>query len=142
MANIENAKWANAQKTLIIALVDGEETTFPPTHRFAKLIVGDPVDFEASLPTVVDIKAEANARIISLVPEWKQRNLIAQASQLSMKKASGGELTVFENEAWAAGEIIWGQVNSIRAASDELELLLEAGNIPENWRDDIHWTVA
>jgi len=74
---------------------------------------------------IVSIKTEANRRIIEIVPEWKQRNLTAQAAQMAKQVADGTPLTVEQQAAWDAGEAIWTKVAAIRAKSDELELSLD-----------------
>lgn len=86
--------------------------------------------------TILQIKSEANRRITALCPEWKQRNLLAQATQLVNK----GELnwTQEERAAWSAGEALWVQISRIRDASNTLEAM---NPIPENFTDDIYWNV-
>lgn len=67
------------------------------------------------------VKAEANRRILELLPEWKQRNLTAQAAILLEKGRANW--TSDEAQAWTDGEELWGQVNTIRAASNRIEAL-------------------
>lgn len=71
--------------------------------------------------TKKDVKDEAYRRIVTIVPEWKQRNLLAQAARLAKKGESNW--TTEEQAAWDAGEAIWNQVKAIREASDTLEVL-------------------
>ncbi|ASM72501.1 MULTISPECIES: hypothetical protein [Roseobacteraceae] len=80
------------------------------------------------------IKAEAARRILAICPEWKQRNLTAQAAILAEKGRS--QWTAGELDAWTAGAALWAQVAAIRAASDTLEA---TDPIPDDITDDTHW---
>ena len=87
------------------------------------------------------IKQEAGRRIVAIIPEWKQRNLTAQAAQLAEKGRANW--TVEELATWDAGQAIWDQVAAIRATSDALELALDAMTL-EQMREfdttaDEHW---
>lgn len=87
-------------------------------------IVRDKTSEELAADTaakVEAVKAEAYRRIIALCPEWKQRNLTAQAAQLAKKGEANW--TQAEADAWAAGEALWTQIAAIRAASDTIEAL-------------------
>lgn len=85
-------------------------------------------------PTENDVKAESMRRILSTAPEWKQRNLIAQAAILAKKGEANW--TSAEQTAWNAGEAIWTQIAAIRTASDVLEAI---DQIPSDYTDDKHW---
>jgi len=80
------------------------------------------------------VKAEAYRRIIAICPEWKQRNLTAQAAQLAKKGETNW--TPEEAAAWAAGEAIWNQIAAIRAASDVIEAM---DPIPVAFMDEMYW---
>ena len=80
------------------------------------------------------IKGEAYRRIVALCPEWKQRNLTAQAAILAKKGEANW--TPEEAAAWAAGEAIWTQIAAIRAASDELEAM---DPMPADFKDEQYW---
>lgn len=85
--------------------------------------------------TIIDeVKAEAARRILEICPEWKQRNLTAQAAILAKK----GEANWSPEEAaaWSAGEQIWAQIALIRAKSDALEAMSE---IPADFKNDSYW---
>jgi len=71
--------------------------------------------------TPEQVKAEAYQIIIAICPEWKQRNLTAQASILAEKGRANW--TADELTAWNAGEAIWQQIAAVRARSDELEAM-------------------
>jgi len=85
--------------------------------------------------TAQQIKDEAYRRIITICPEWKQRNLTAQASILAEK--GRGNWTTEELAAWEAGEAIWSEIADIRAKSDEIELM---DPIPQDYTEDKWWT--
>lgn len=69
--------------------------------------------------TIADVKAEAYRRIVAICPEWKQRNLTAQVTQLLRKGETNW--TQAETAAWDAGQAIWDQIDAIRTKSDEIE---------------------
>lgn len=84
--------------------------------------------------TVEMVKAEAYRRIVASCPEWKQRNLTAQAAQLAKKGEANW--TPEEAAAWDAGEALWSQIAAIRAASDVIEAM---DPIPANFYDLPDW---
>ena len=84
--------------------------------------------------TVDDVKAEAYRRIVEVLPEWKQRNLTAQAAVLAEKGRANWSSA--ELAAWDAGSALWAEVQSIRNASDALE---EMDEIPADYRNDSYW---
>jgi hypothetical protein len=84
--------------------------------------------------TAERVKAEAYRRIVAICPEWKQRNLTAQAAQLAKKGEANW--TPEEAAAWAAGEALWVQIAAIRAASDVIEAM---DPIPANFYDLPEW---
>jgi hypothetical protein len=83
---------------------------------------------------VARVKAEASRRILEVVPEWKQRNLTAQAAQLAEKGRANW--TAEDLAAWNAGMAIWAQVAAVRAASDAIEAMAE---IPADVADPALW---
>jgi len=85
--------------------------------------------------TAQQVKDEAYRRIVIICPEWKQRNLTAQASILAEKGRANW--TAEELAAWEAGEAIWSEIATIRAKSDELELM---DPIPQDYTEDKWWT--
>lgn len=80
------------------------------------------------------VKNEAYRRIVSIVPEWKQRNLTAQAAILADKGRANW--TTEELAAWDAGEALWARVAAIRAASNTIEAM---DPIPQDFDDDSYW---
>jgi len=85
--------------------------------------------------TAQQVKDEAYRRIIAICPEWKQRNLTAQAAILAEKGRANW--TAEELAAWEDGEAIWAQIAAVRAASDVLEAM---DPIPDDYIDDKHWS--
>ena len=86
------------------------------------------------LPTADDVRRLAGEKILSLCPEWKQRNLTARASILAAK--GRGNWTAEEQAEWEAGEAIWAQIKAIRDASNVLEAM---DPIPLDYDDPKWW---
>lgn len=78
------------------------------------------------------IKTECSRRITQLCPEWKQRNLLAQAVLLQDKGRANW--TDEDRAAWQSGRMMWGRIAALRARSDVLE-----ENPPEDPTEDAHW---
>lgn len=85
-------------------------------------------------PTVGRVKAEAHRRIVAICPEYKQRNLTAQAVLLAHKGSDAW--TSAEAQAWADGEAIWTRIEAIRAASNQIEAM---DPIPDDFTADSYW---
>ena len=84
---------------------------------------------------VRNIKAEANRRIISIAPEWHQRNMLARSVELlSIGKDAWTSEQRDENLAL---ELVWETIKMIRMKSNELELM---NPIPRDFNDDKYWT--
>jgi hypothetical protein len=83
------------------------------------------------------VKAEAYRRIVAILPEWKQRNLTAQATILAEKGRANW--TPEELAAWDAGSALWSQVAAIREASDVIEGL---DPIPSDYAADQRWVIT
>lgn len=83
---------------------------------------------------IAGIKAEASRRILEILPEWKQRNLTAQATILAEKGRANW--TAEELAAWDAGEALWMSIAAIRVASDTLEAM---DPLPTNYKDNQYW---
>lgn len=84
--------------------------------------------------TIEQVKSEAERRILALCPEWRQRNLTAQAVVLAKKGATNW--TTEEQAAWDAGEALWTQIKAIRDASDVIEAM---DPIPQDYTADGYW---
>jgi hypothetical protein len=71
---------------------------------------------------------------VTIIPEWQQRNLTAQAAQLAEKGRANW--TAEELAAWDAGQAIWDQVKAIREASNLIEAMEP---IPTDYTDNGFW---
>ena len=92
-------------------------------------------DFPPPPPPTADmVKQEASRRIITICPEWKQRNLTARAAELAIKGVTNW--TAEEQAEHAAGQAIWDQIKVVRARSDELEAM---DPIPADYSSDAYW---
>jgi hypothetical protein len=69
------------------------------------------------------IKAEAQRRIVAVMPEWKQRNATARM----VEKLAAGETGDAE---WVAGQAAWAWIKTVRQHSDDLEALVIAAPDP------------
>jgi len=68
---------------------------------------------------VSETKAEANRRIVAILPEWKQRNYTARA----VEKLAAGEVG---DDEWNAMNAAWTAIKAIRVASDGIEAEIAA----------------
>ena len=80
--------------------------------------VPDPAQQEAE--RIAAIKAEAGRRIVAIYPEWKQRNMTAEAAALIRYEAAG-TITAEQSARLDALEPSWAWIASVRAASDQAE---------------------
>jgi hypothetical protein len=80
------------------------------------------------------IKREAGRRIETLVPGWKQRNILARSLELLRK----GERNLTEGEMIEVRTIekVWAEIQRIRTVSDTLEAMTPP---PEDFADDRYW---
>lgn len=63
---------------------------------------------------IAETKAEANRRILAILPEWKQRNYTARA----VEKVAAGEVG---DDEWNAMSAAWTAIKAVRVASDAIE---------------------
>lgn len=101
---------------------------------FTQAVTAEAKAVQAETERRAAIKSEANARILTVCPQWKQLNLTAQNSALIKKGVANW--TQEEADAWAASEAVWAQIAEIRNASDALEAM---NPLPANYRDDVYW---
>lgn len=71
-------------------------------------------------------KKEAYRRIVTILPEWKQRNYTAKSVELTEKKVDGGILTQDELDELSTIKAKWVEIQQIRAASDNIEAELDS----------------
>lgn len=114
-------------------LVDGQEVEFTAAEEIAR-DAEEATEAGNQTEVISRIKAEAHRRIILIIPEWKQRNLTAQAAVLAEKGRANW--TAEELAAWDAGEAVWAQVQAVRTASDALEAI---DPIPTDITADQYW---
>jgi len=80
-----------------------------------------PVDEAAEdAARVQGIKQAASEQILAIAPEWKQRNMLARALELSDSKR-GGPLAASEAQEEADIRAVWAQIKTIRQKSDAAE---------------------
>jgi len=104
----------------------------------------EPIPEPIPEPTVEELKAshislikmEAGFRITQVIPEWKQRNLTAQATQLAEKGRNSWSPQ--ELSEWEAGVVLWNTVKDIRDKSDVLEASLDTMTLEELKSFDSH----
>lgn len=135
--DIVTAKWTK--------ITDHRGETWYRAHGESVVVdfLGDPAaqgltstEPAAPEPTASQVKAEAYRRIVTIAPEWKQRNMTAHGVALLSKLQDGGTLTAEEQAAKTANLAIWAQVEAIRARSDEIEAMTP---IPADFNDDARW---
>lgn len=112
--------------------------------RYQRLIQGDLVEKNGvvtrgwtveDIPATADmIKTEAQRRILHILPEWKQRNLIARAAELAIKGSQNW--TPDEIEEVSVGQALWDQIKYIRVKSNEIETM---NPIPVDYIHDKYW---
>ncbi len=123
------------------SITDNEDESVTCYDANGNLVAIDQAAYETALleleqVSLDEVKAEAGRRIVAICPEWRQRNLTAQATLLLRKGEANW--TPEDATAWAAGQVIWDQIAEIRARSDEIEVM---DPIPADFRDDIWWGV-
>lgn len=112
--------------------------------RLAASGIQAPAAYVAPTPTVADVRAEAQRRIIALVgardlPDClvRQLNATMRAVEITNKQALGGALTAQEMAEAAALEGLAAAIKAIRAASNVLE-----GAPPIDFKSNQHWPGA
>tara|TARA_A100000164_G_scaffold29423_1_gene22860 strand:- start:214 stop:519 length:306 start_codon:yes stop_codon:yes gene_type:complete len=98
-------------------------------NRRSVVIYIDADDAQAKLTP--NVKAECERRILELMPDWKQRNVIADLSS-----------TNADTKSAAASE--WTKVTALRTKSNEIEASIASMSDEEilnfNASDNAHWT--
>jgi hypothetical protein len=69
----------------------------------------------------IEAKVEAGKRIITILPEWKQRNLLARTAELIEEKADGGTLSSDEDTELTSMKALWIRIKAMRTASNAIE---------------------
>ncbi len=98
-------------------------------NRLSVVIYIDAADAQKQLTP--HVKAEASKRILALMPEWRQRNVIADLSSTN-------------SDTKASAETEWAKVVAIRTKSNEVEASIASMSdeqiINFNASDDAHWS--
>ena len=68
------------------------------------------------------VRTDAYNKIVSVLPEWKQRNLTARAVELLSFGVENW--TVDEQAEWDVGQALWGHIKLVRAATDSFEIAI------------------
>ena len=90
-----------------------------------------------SAPTADQVKAEAERRILAIVPEWKQRNMITFGVEAIRDHGSDASSWPVELQAMnTTVQDIWNRIKTIRTRSDEIETMKP---IPADFMDDKYW---
>ena len=76
-------------------------------------------DFGHVATKIAETKAEAGRRILTILPDWKQRNYTARA----IEKVASGEVG---DDEWNEMQAVWRKVNAVRTASDVIEAEISA----------------
>jgi hypothetical protein len=86
---------------------------------------------EAQTLLTPHVKAECERRILEIMPEWRQRNTIA-------------DLSSDNADTKAAAVTAWAAVTAIRTKSDEIEASIASMSDEQilnfDARDDAHWS--
>lgn len=85
---------------------------------------------------ITNIKIKAGALIVSVFPEWKQRNAIARSVDLVY---TNGAITDPEYQELQDLQDIWAWVTSVRTHSGTLEAAVLASNDPSSINIDAGW---
>ncbi len=74
------------------------------------------------------VKSVARRKILAILPEHAQRNLIARAVEIAARQGGSppDQYPEPERSEWSAGEALWARVKALRAASDRLEAVIAA----------------
>lgn len=128
--DIQTIKYGNAEKTIIevVTLDHGSAFMQYPLGIHAHpavtewLEAGNTIDpmyneIELNEARIAAIKEEAGKRINEILPEMKQRNLLARMIELSNKDT----LTDDEQAEADAAQAVWDAINDIRETSNTAE---------------------
>jgi len=98
-------------------------------NRLSVVLYIDAADAQTKLTP--NVKAEAERRILELMPDWKQRNVIA-------------DLSSDNADTKAAAVTAWAAVTALRTKSNEIEASISSMSDEQilnfNASDDAHWS--
>lgn len=97
-------------------------------NRWLEEVIGPIPLAEVLAERIAAVKAEASRRILSIAPEWMQRNLTARAADLALlyPGTPGDQLPEPERSEYLAGQVVWDCIRAIRQASNQIESALSA----------------
>jgi hypothetical protein len=129
-------RWANQEHTHVIRLADSANIPAVPGNRDYDDLIASGAEVDryrrwetletAQAALTAAVKAEASARILAFMPDWKQRNATAHGLAMVRKVQLGEELTADEIAAEDAYQAAWGYISSVRAASNVKEASIAA----------------
>lgn len=118
---------------LVTVLADGEVWDGEPDLANGQVINGEWAysrpkraknsDEYAALAALLvkNIKGAAGDHILAAYPDWKQRNMTAEAASLTRVLAAGGSWTQEQADRAFVLDAAWAWVSTVRAASDAAE---------------------
>ena len=132
----------------IYAVIDGVEFTVPDdmSNRHRQMIAewegegGIIAQFVPPAPMIAEVKAEAARRIEAIMPDYKQRNVMAWGLETMMVYGTDpadwpAQLRAVNDQAQAA----WAAIKAIRVRSDEIEAMQP---IPADFVADHYWAAT
>lgn len=93
--------------------------------------------YTAPAPTTAEVKAEANRRIVAIMPEYTQRNVMALA--LETMQQYGTDPAQWPAPLKAINDATmtkWASIKTIRTKSDQIEAM---SPIPSDFKNDSYW---
>lgn len=96
-----------------------------PVEKLPKSWIQEPLPKTDRVALIAEIKQGCEAKILAVLPAWKQRNMIARGLELARKEYRGEKMTPQEQSEYEAIETAWRWVKELRAQSDAEEALLQ-----------------
>jgi len=113
------------------------DPTSPYGLALAAWVSSDNVLPPAPAPEKNDVKAEAARRIEAIMPDYKQRNVLAFGLETVMTYgADPSQWPEPLQQVNAEMQAKWETIKAIRVRSDEIEVM---DPIPADFRDDSYW---
>jgi hypothetical protein len=146
VAKINTARWADREQTTVVVDIEGSPVVVRAVVGLSLYdqIVGEGVAIAAYQPTAVDVRAEAQRRVVQLMRAQdfnscivKQLNATMRATELTNKLATGGKLTPAEAAEAAQLQALVDAIKVIRACSNVME-----PNPPLDFASDGKWAKA
>lgn len=123
--------------TEIIPPVGGIEVPSLPPHGSCTWDF-DAQEWRHPAPTADDVRAEAERRILEIMPAHQQRNSLALGMEMSMAHGPDPANWPAEQQAIHAQVMAaWAAIKALRAASNIIEAM---DPIPADFRDNSYWS--